>query len=239
MNLSERGAIEIVSHEAIVLTPYYDSVGVLTWGVGHTAAAGEPLPSSMWGKQATVADALRVFRKDAERYAARVRAAFTRPLTQEQFDAAVSFDFNTGAIHRATWVKKFNAGDIAGARKSFMDWRKPKEIIPRRAKERDLFFDGKYTGNGIVSVYPADEKGKVLWSQGKRVNLLDAIAVEKAKEAPKPAPAPTPAAKPETPASKPPASPFGLIVTLAAIAIAGIGTALSGAWDALLKLMGF
>jgi hypothetical protein len=59
-----------------------------------------------------------------------------------------------------------------------------------------------------------------------------------AKEAPKPAPATTPAAKPETPASKPPASPVGLIVTLAAIAIAGIGTALSGAWDALLKLMG-
>lgn len=63
-------------------------------------------------------------------------------------------------------------------------------------------------------------------------------ALAAAKEAPNPSPAPTPAAKAETPASKPPASPVGLIVGLGVAAVLGIGTALSGAWDALLKLMG-
>lgn len=59
-----------------------------------------------------------------------------------------------------------------------------------------------------------------------------------AKEAPKPSADTTPAAKPQTPASKPPASPVGLLIGLGVAAALGIGTALAGAWDALLKLMG-
>ncbi len=226
MNLSERGAVEIVSHEAIVLSPYFDSVGVLTVFVGHTAAAGEPLPSRMWKQNYTVVDALRVFQKDVERYSARVRLAFTRPLTQEQFDAAVSFDFNTGAINRATWVKKFNAGDIAGARKSFMDWRKPAEIIPRRQKERDLFFDGKYSGNGLVSVYPADGDGKVQWSKGRKVDLLSMLS-QKPAEAPKPTPKPVAPSIPETPANEARKPSAGWIILIATAGAAGV----TAAWE--------
>lgn len=137
-----------------------------------------------------------------ERYAAQVRLEFPKGLTQAQFDAAVSFHFNTGAIHKATWVKKFNAGDIAGARKSFMDWRKPPEIIPRRKREFDLFFSGKYSGGGKATVYPANASGTVQWTQGKVIDLKAALlGVQPVPQPAKPVPAPTPAPAPSRPAT--------------------------------------
>lgn len=201
LTVSDKGLMELISHEGIVATPYFDSKGVLTWGVGHTAAAGDPLPSGQWGRTATFKEVFDVFRKDVERYAKQVRLEFTRPLTQEQFDAAVSFHFNTGAIHKATWVKKFNAGDIAGAKKSFMDWRKPPEIIPRRKKEFDLFFSGIYSGEGMATVYPANAAGTVQWSKGRKVNLAAALAG--AEPAPVPAEQPTPIPPKPTPKPEP------------------------------------
>lgn len=204
--VSQRGLAEIAAHEGIVNYPYFDSVGVRTVGIGHTAAAGEPDPAKNL-RAFSVAEIMDIFARDIAKFEARVRKAFTRPLTQEQFDAAVSFDFNTGAIDRATWVKKFNAGDVVGARKTIMDWRKPKEIIPRRQKERDLFFDGKYSGNGYATLYPANSAGRVLWARGERVNVLSLMnaptppksvspAPSVPSPAPKPVPKPTPAPEP-------------------------------------------
>ncbi|MBP0438398.1 glycoside hydrolase family protein [Tianweitania sediminis] len=189
--VSDKGLVEIASHEGIVNAPYFDSVGKLTVGIGHTASAGEPDPAQH-RREFTIGEIMTIFRRDIEKFEARVRKAFTRPLTQAQFDAAVSFDFNTGGIHRASWVKKFNAGDMVGAKSAFMAWKKPKEIIERREKERDLFFDGRYSANGHANLYPADTAGKVLWSKGKRVNVLELMKGATAQ--PKPTPAPKPAA---------------------------------------------
>ena len=100
---SNAGLMEIMSHEAIVTAPYYDSVSVLTIFIGHTASAGSPNPGSYTkGVQRPVQEAIDVFRTDIAKYEDRVRRAFTRTLTQKQFDAAVSFDFNTGAIFKAS-----------------------------------------------------------------------------------------------------------------------------------------
>ncbi len=195
--VSQRGLAEIAAHEGIVSSPYLDSVGVWTVGIGHTAAAGAPNPQ-ITRREFSVAEIMEIFARDIAKFEARVRAAFKRPLTQAQFDAAVSFDFNTGGIHRATWVAQFNAGDVAGAKKSFMNWSKPAEIIPRRRKERDLFFDGKYSSDGFANLYPANAAGRVQWSAGKRVNVLSLMnaPVEPAKPIPAPAPAPEPVSPP-------------------------------------------
>lgn len=190
--VSRKGLIEIASHEAIVLSPYLDSVGVWTVGIGHTASAGDPDPS-VERREFSLDEIMDIFARDIEKFERRVRRAFGRSLTQEQFDAAVSFDFNTGGIHRATWVKRFNEGKDDQARIAFMAWRKPKEIVPRRKKERDLFFDGKYSTDGMVSVYPASSTGAVLWSQGKRVSLPEMGGVTQPfARAPKGAPAKRP-----------------------------------------------
>lgn len=169
---SARGRAELLSHEAIVLMPYKDSVGVWTIYGGHTAAAGSPVPAKMpKGVAQPIEKGLAVFERDLAKYEARVRKAFTAKLSQAQFDAAVSFDYNTGAIDKATWVKRFNAGDELGAREAFMWYRKPAAIVPRREREFALFFESEYSGDGKVSVYTATKAGAVEWSKGKRVDL--------------------------------------------------------------------
>src|SRR5690242_4145842 len=88
---SRAGIIELVGHEAIVLSSYWDSVRVLTLYVGHTRAAGDPIPCLPWTGDRQIASAIGVLRRDlANRYEAGVRAAFTRQLSQAQFDAALS-----------------------------------------------------------------------------------------------------------------------------------------------------
>lgn len=170
-SLSARGAQETAGNEAIICSPYWDSGQVLTWGVGHTKAAGEPNPANLWKRTATIADVIKVFRHDVEPYAASVRRAFTRPLSQAQFDAAFDFNFNTGAIEVAAWVKLFNAGREAEAVAAIMNWRKPASIIPRRERMQTLFASGQYSGNGEASMFPANARGLVIWSAGKRINI--------------------------------------------------------------------
>ena len=219
--VSMEGLVEIASHEGIVNAPYLDSVSVWTVGIGHTASAGPPDPAVKRGEY-TMTEIMDIFADDIEQFEASVRRAFTVPLKQHEFDAAASFAFNTGAIERATWVKKWNAGDRVGARKSFMDWRKPPEIIPRRRKERDLFFDGIYSNDGKATLWPANSAGKVLWDRGRRVDIRALMNQENS-----PPPRPTP----PTPTPKPTPSKAGLAAVI--VAIAG---AVAAFWDKLTGL---
>jgi lysozyme len=65
-------------------------------------------------------------------------------ITQNQFDALVSFDFNTGALHRSTLLKLLNAGDKARAANEFLKWTRAAGrvlagLTRRREEERKLF----------------------------------------------------------------------------------------------------
>ncbi|MGL4404468.1 MAG: glycoside hydrolase family protein, partial [Notoacmeibacter sp.] len=46
---SNKGLMELIAHEAIVLTPYRDVKDVWTIGIGHTAAAGGINPAKFNG----------------------------------------------------------------------------------------------------------------------------------------------------------------------------------------------
>lgn len=174
MKTSIAGLIALIGHEGIVLSRYKDSVGVWTIGVGHTKAAGGLDPSKFLGTL-TMSEAIELLRADIVKYENGVNGAVKVPLKQHEFDALVSFHYNTGAIGKASFVKKLNAGDRAGAIKGIMDWRKPAEIIPRRTAERDLFKTGTYPPP-FANVYPADANGKVQWGKGKRVNVNDLLS---------------------------------------------------------------
>lgn len=151
MKTSLKGILEIAEHEGIVPAPYRDSVGVWTFGIGHTAAAGGLDPREMNSAMpknvdAAVDRAISIFRDDLAKYEARVNAAIKVPLKQHQFDALVSFDFNTGGIYRANLTKQINAGDMSG--EGFMGWLRPPEIKSRRTAEYRLFRTGDYDHNG-------------------------------------------------------------------------------------------
>ena len=164
MKISKRGLLEIAEHEGIVPGPYLDSRGVWTWGIGHTAAAGDPDPEKMARGMpddidTAIIGALRQFDRDLEDYERRVNRAIKVPLAQHQFDALVSFDFNTGGIFKARLTRRINASD-PGAADSFMGWLKPPEIRRRRTDEMHLFQTGDYRANGdAIKVWRVEGNG--------------------------------------------------------------------------------
>lgn len=153
--LTVRALQELVEHEAIVQEAYLDSKGILTWGIGVTNKSGHRVERYRDNPQ-SIERCIEIFvwllRTE---YVPDVEAEFAgHELTEAQFAAALSFHWNTGAIGQASWCDAWKAGDIADARRRFMQWRKPAEIIPRREKEAALFFDGKWSQDGLADVIP-------------------------------------------------------------------------------------
>jgi lysozyme len=177
LSLTPRVALEIIGHEAIVQEWYKDSAGVGTWGIGVTNASGHNVDRYKDNPQ-PIERCLEVYLwLLRERYIPSVIAAFKGfILSEAQFAAALSFHYNTGAILKASWVKLVKAGDLAGARKSFMQWRKPPEIIGRREKERDLFFDGKWSQDGKATVYQVRKPSYTPnWKTARRVDVSELL----------------------------------------------------------------
>ena len=195
MKVSERGIFALALHEGVVPAPYFDSVGVWTFGIGHTASAGNPDPAKMTrGNPDNLEPVLRkvfdVFRRDLARFEARVNDAVKVPVTQSEFDALVSFDFNTGGIYRAKLTEHLNRGDRAAAGKAFMGWLKPPEIKGRRKAEQALFMRGEYP-SGTVPVWGVTAGNKPSFSRvARRLNQEDVARYlgAAAKAAPRPAP---------------------------------------------------
>ena len=154
--LTARVALELIGHEAIVLEAYRDSVNVWTWGIGVTNASGHTVYPRYKDDPQPIERCIEIFLWLLRtKYIPDVEKAFAGcELTEAQFAAALSFHYNTGAIKKADWVIRFRAGDEEAAHRSFMNWRKPPEIIPRRTRERDLFFDGRWSQDGMATVYP-------------------------------------------------------------------------------------
>ena len=172
-DITAKVALELISHEAIVQEAYKDSVGVWTWGIGVTNASGHNVDRYKDNPQ-PVRKCLEIFIwLLRERYLTDVLKAFPgHSLTESQLGGALSFHYNTGAILRADWVDLWLAGKIGEAKASFMNWKKPLEIIPRRQKERDLFFDGKWSSDGKATVYPVRKPSYTPdWGGAKRVDV--------------------------------------------------------------------
>jgi lysozyme len=170
MKLSKQGAMELTGHEAIVQTRYRDTKNIWTIGVGHTKAAGDPDPAA-YTEVMPLKEVFKLFHKDMQNYADDVNAALKVPVSQTEFDALVSFHFNTGGINKASLVKSINAGDKKTAAKQFLNWKKPPEVMGRRKKEQKLFAEGTYSNGGKAKLVPADANGKVMWSKGKTIDL--------------------------------------------------------------------
>ena len=111
------------------------------WTIGWGSTGPDVKPGTIW----TQAECDARFRKDIQRYADQVSKAIgTARTSQNQFDALVSFHYNTGAIGTATLTKKHKAGDFAGAKAEFARWTKNagrvmKGLVRRRAAEAELY----------------------------------------------------------------------------------------------------
>lgn len=173
-NITVKTMQEIIAHEAIITEAYKDSVGVWTWGVGVTNSSGHTVYPRYKDKPQSIKRVIEVFEWLLRvKYAPGVANAFSgKQLTQAQFTAALSFHYNTGAIGRALWVKSFVAGDTAKARQQIMNWIRPRELIKRRTAERDLFFDGVWSGDGKATVFKVRKPSYFpSWSSARRIDI--------------------------------------------------------------------
>ena len=174
MKTSWQGVVALARREGIVPGPYLDSVGVWTCFIGHTRSAGAPDPARlprgrMPNLDEAIEEAVNVFVRDLAKYEARVNNAVKVPVKQHEFDAMVSFDFNTGAIHKAEFVKSLNDGDRAKAVRQIMNWVKPPEVISRREEEQAQFRDGTVSNKG-VPVWDVRENGRVIYKPIRTVS---------------------------------------------------------------------
>lgn len=147
MKTSAKGIEFLERHEGVVLKAYRDPVGIWTIGAGLTAATGLITPRhgmtiTKERASALLAEALR------GNYEPAVADQMPR-VKQYEFDAAVSFHFNTGAIKRASWVKAWRDGQWSEVSKRLALWKKGGgKVLPglvrRRAEEFALLRDGEY-----------------------------------------------------------------------------------------------
>ena len=124
--------------------------GAEPWTIGWGATGRDDVhggrigPGTVWSQQQCDAR----LERDLLRYAGDVaRALGDAPVTQPQFDALVSFHYNTGAIARATLTRRHRAGDYTGAQAEFARWNKAggrvlKGLVRRRAAEAQLYGSG-------------------------------------------------------------------------------------------------
>lgn len=141
MEPSARGIALIKEFEGYAAAPYEDVAGKLSWGYGHLGLPGEEPPAFLSEEQATA-----LLLEDMKFAVDCVNTSVTMPLTQDQFDALVSFVYNVGcrAFRKSTLLKKLNAGDIDGAAAEFGKWcyaggRPVGGLLRRRSREHDLF----------------------------------------------------------------------------------------------------
>lgn len=140
MKISKNGIDLIKRFEGFRAHQYHCPAGFLTIGYGHVILKGEYFPDGI-----TEEDACVLLDKDCDKAEAAINKV-KQPLTQNEFDALVSFVFNvgTGAFKISTMKKKLEAGHLHDVANEFDKWVYVKGeiytgLVTRRAAEKALF----------------------------------------------------------------------------------------------------
>lgn len=162
MKTGSAGLALIESFEGLILGAYDDDddrilkpgdrcYGTLTIGYGHTDAAGPP--KVYIGQTIDKATADAILAADLASVEIEVGHLVKVPLNQNQFDALVSFQFNTGWLGHphCSLLNAVNAGNYALADQDFMLYNRAQGrvlagLTRRRVAEKNLF-NQKVTAN--------------------------------------------------------------------------------------------
>ena len=145
MNISQNG-LELIKHfEGCELEAYKCAAGVWTIGYGHIKTAEEGMVISQ-----SYADEL--LEGEIVEYEDYVNTAVTAPLSQDQFDALVSWTFNlgNGNLNASTMLKVLNRGEYEEVPAQMKRWNKAggkvlEGLIRRREAEANLFEGKEWT----------------------------------------------------------------------------------------------
>ena len=140
--VSAAGLTFIANHEGTVNVVYLDPVAIPTVCTGHTRTVSRADVGRSYAPEVCE----RLLREDTAHAVAGVVRSIAVPISQDQFDALVSFTFNIGnaALHSSSLRRKLNDGDCKGASAEFDRWIYAKRVklpglVTRRKDERSLF----------------------------------------------------------------------------------------------------
>ncbi len=110
MNISDKGIAELFGHEGLCLSPYLDSVGVVTIGFGATKSEIPGL--SLSHQDLTMKEAIELFHISIKKYETAVNNALKVDVNQTRFDALVSICYNIGCrgLAGSTFMRLINSG---------------------------------------------------------------------------------------------------------------------------------
>lgn len=143
---SDRGVSLVKAFEGLETTAYPDPGNPATgepWTIGYGHTRGVQKGDTCTEEQAT-----EWLREDLKAAEGAVRHLVDVMLTQNQFDALVSFVFNVGAsaFGSSTLLRLLNQWNYEGAADQFKRWNRGASgvlpgLVRRRAAERDLFLE--------------------------------------------------------------------------------------------------
>ena len=142
MKTSAEGLALIKKFEGLELTAYKCAAGVWTIGYGHTKDVQE-------GDEWSEAHADHMLEVELEEFEEYINDNVTVALSQNQFDALVSWVYNLGPanLKASTMLKVLNSGDYEGVPAQIQRWNKAGgkvlEGLIRRRKAEALLFVGR------------------------------------------------------------------------------------------------
>jgi lysozyme len=154
MNMSSKGLVALKNEEGCVLHVYKDQAGLPTIGVGHLLTKAELSSGKIvingtaikYGDGITTQQAMDLLAQDLHPAEDAVRNGVKVSLSQNQFDALVSFTFNagTGGFTNSTMLKLLNKGQYDAvpkqmARWVYVDGQVCDDLEERRAREAKLW----------------------------------------------------------------------------------------------------
>jgi lysozyme len=149
MRTSDNGVKFITKHEGFRTVAYKDVVGKWTTGYGHLIR----LPAEQYFVDTPVTPELaaNLLKEDIKVAEQCITTNVRTTLTQEQYDALVSFIYNVGcaAFARSTLLFLLNKGEKERAAAQLLRWNKAggepvAGLTKRREEEMKLFMEGKY-----------------------------------------------------------------------------------------------
>ena len=138
MKISQTGIDLIKDFEGFHAESYLCPAQIGTQGWGSTSGITADTPPI------TMAEGEALLKRDLVRFERAVHRLCPVPLTQGQYDALVSFSFNTGSLSVSTLRRKLMREDYIGAADEFPRWvyaagRRLAGLVRRREAERALF----------------------------------------------------------------------------------------------------
>ena len=171
MKTSPIGITAIQSREGLRLFAYLDDAGVPTIGYGHTKGV-------FLGQKIDEPTAVRYLEEDLAWAEEAVNSNVKVPLTENQFDALVSFVFNVGAggFATSTLLEVLNQGNYTEAAEQLLRWNKVtvkgelvkhEGLVNRRNAEKAQFLSGVTKQPPVSAPAPRPDQEPYVQSEAK------------------------------------------------------------------------